>query len=176
MLQEESIASLIDTISNRETQIRQLAAIFCQPNFLSPPTTVVYGVKSTGKTLTINSILQSSNTRYATVQSADWVDSRQLLEAIVLAVANISTKEGEKNNKEGDQVVADNIIGRRCENISSFVIHLQLLLEGKGKTILVLDGIDRQREPWLTLLPAIARLGEVVCLKIIFIIIFFSLL
>lgn len=161
MLQDESIATLIDTISCREGQIRQLATIFCQPNFLSPSTTVVHGVKSTGKSLTISSVLEScnNNTRHAIVQSADWVDSRELLEAIISAVANIISKE---ENKEED---VDIDIDGRCESISSFVVQLQLLLEGKGNTILVVDGIDRQREPWLTLLPAIARLGEVVSLE-----------
>lgn len=154
MLPDESIATSIDAISCREAQIRQLATIFGQPNFLSPSTTVVHGVKSTGKSLTINSVLESCNTRHAVVQSADWVDSRELLEAAISAVVNISKEENEEH------VGTD--IDRRCESISIFVTQLQLLLEGKGNTILVFDGIDRQREPWLTLLPAIARLGEAV--------------
>lgn len=33
----------------------------------------------------------------------------------------------------------------------------------KGKFVLVLDGIDKQREAPHTLLSALARLGEVVC-------------
>lgn len=89
------------------------------------------------------------------IHSADWVDSRELLEAAISAVVNIS-KEGNEED------VNTEIIDGRCESISAFVVQLQLLLEGKGKFILVFDGIDRQREPWLTLLPAVARLGEVV--------------
>lgn len=50
----------------------------------------------------------------------------------------------------------------RCESISAFTVELQHLLERKGKFILVFDGIDRQREAAPTLLPAIARLGEIV--------------
>lgn len=50
----------------------------------------------------------------------------------------------------------------RCESISTFVVELQHLLEGREKFILVFDGIDRQREAAPTLLPAIARLGEIV--------------
>lgn len=169
MLQDESLAILIDAISCREAQIRQLATIFCQPNFLSPSTTVVYGVKSTGKSLTIKSVLESCNiTRHATIQSAEWVDSRELLEAVVSAVVNMSNKEKEKEEEEEVEEEDDNkkkhIDERKCESISAFVVQLQLLLEGKEKTILVFDGIDRQQEPWLSLLPAIARLGEVVSL------------
>lgn len=155
MLPDKSIATLIAAISCREAQIRQLATIFGQPNLCSPSTTVIHGVKSTGKSLTISSVLQSCNTRHVAIQSADWVDSRELLEAAISAVVNIS-KEGNEED------VNTEIIDGRCESISAFVVQLQLLLEGKGKFILVFDGIDRQREPWLTLLPAVARLGEVV--------------
>ena len=105
--------------------------------------------------MTISSVLESCNARHVVVQSADWVDSRELLEAAISAVVNISN-EGNEENESKD------IIDGRCESISAFVVQLQLLLEGKGNTILVFDGIDRQREPWLTLLPAVARLGEVV--------------
>lgn len=154
MLLDESIATLIDAIPCREAQIRQLATIFGQPDFLSPSTTVVHGVKSTGKSLTINSVLELCITRHAVVQSADWVDSRELLEAAISTVANILQEENHEH------VGAD--VDGKCESISTFVVQLQLLLEGQGNTILVFDGIDRQREPWLTLLPAIARLGEVV--------------
>lgn len=175
MLQDDddkSIATtLIDAISCREAQIRQLAAIFCSAQLSSSPsTTVVHGVKSTGKSLTISSLFKScnqkkNNIRHAIVRSADWLDSRELLQAVLSAVVNISKEENMKKNvvDRDTDIDTDNTDGRRrCESISAFVVQLQLLLEGKGKTILVIDGIDRQREPWQTLLPAIARLGEVV--------------
>ena len=47
------------------------------------------------------------------------------------------------------------------------MVELQRLLEGRGKHILVFDGIDRQREVAPTLLPAIARLGETVSLLLL---------
>lgn len=188
MLQDESLAILIDAIPCREAQIRQLATIFCQQNFLSPSTTVVYGVKSTGKSLTIKSVLESCYiTRHAIIQSTDWVDSRELLEAVISAVVNMSKKEEEeeeveegeeeeegeekeqvKEVEEANNINKEHIDGRGCESISAFVVQLQLLLEGKGKTILVFDGIDRQQEPWPSLLPAIARLGEIVSLVFYF--------
>ena len=59
--------------------------------------------------------------------------------------------------------------GGRCETLSMLVVHLQRLLllerqrrQQEGKFILVFDGVDRQREAPLTLLPALARLGEMV--------------
>ena len=62
----------------------------------------------------------------------------------------------------------------RCEHVSSLVVLLARCLElakekvkdsttGKrDKFVLVLDGIDRQREAPQTLLSALARMGEVV--------------
>jgi origin recognition complex subunit 5 len=58
----------------------------------------------------------------------------------------------------------------RCENLSQLVVELSRLLanwktseeDGKRRFVLVFDGIDRQRDAPLTLVPALARLGEVV--------------
>jgi origin recognition complex subunit 5 len=61
----------------------------------------------------------------------------------------------------GPDDVAKGLDGR-CESIGAFVIQLQRLFEGKGKIILIFDGIDHQREALPTLIPAVARLGEVV--------------
>lgn len=60
------------------------------------------------------------------------------------------------------QLEEANGLAGRSESISAFVVELQHLLQGKEKFILVFDGIDRQREAAPTLLPAIARLGEIV--------------
>jgi origin recognition complex subunit 5 len=51
----------------------------------------------------------------------------------------------------------------RTENLNSLVVNLQKMLEGReGKFVLVLDGIDAQREAPPTLIPALARFGEMV--------------
>lgn len=51
----------------------------------------------------------------------------------------------------------------RTENLNSLVVNLQRMLEGRSsKFVLVFDGIDRQRECPPTLLPALARFGEMV--------------
>jgi len=60
----------------------------------------------------------------------------------------------------------------RCENLSQLVVEISRLLEGwttsgeehegKKRFVLVFDGIDRQRDAPPTLLPALARLGEIV--------------
>jgi origin recognition complex subunit 5 len=53
----------------------------------------------------------------------------------------------------------------KCENISALAVQLQNLLENCKKFVLVFDGIDKQKESAPTLLPALARLGEIVCVQ-----------
>jgi origin recognition complex subunit 5 len=56
------------------------------------------------------------------------------------------------------------VVNGRCENASVLAVQLQRLLGSTTqKLVLVLDGVDRQREAPPTLLPALARLGELVC-------------
>lgn len=52
----------------------------------------------------------------------------------------------------------------RTENLNSLVINLQRMVEEhQDKFVLVFDGIDGQREAPPTLIPALARFGEMVC-------------
>lgn len=61
---------------------------------------------------------------------------------------------------------------RRCENIAQLAAELRKLLEWwfssdhemvlNKSFVLVFDGIDQQKEALPTLLPALARLGEIV--------------
>lgn len=48
----------------------------------------------------------------------------------------------------------------RCENLGALVVHLEKALRKSSKFVLVLDGVDKQREAPPTLLPALARIGE----------------
>lgn len=60
----------------------------------------------------------------------------------------------------------------RCENLAQLVVEVGKLLEGwtatneaqaaKQRFVLLFDGIDRQREAPPTMLPALARMGEIV--------------
>jgi origin recognition complex subunit 5 len=118
---------------------------------------VVYGSPATGKSGIANAYLQASELRHVVVNCRECVTGRHLLEKTVAAVHESLRKDA----VNGDY---DEYNGR-CENLSSLVGHLLRLLRGGGKYILAFDGIDRQREAPPTLLPALARLGEVVCLS-----------
>ena len=90
----------------------------------------------------------------AVVRSQECITTRHLLERTVAVIKDALAAHG--------QLEETNALNGRCENISAFLVELQYLLVGKGKFILVFDGVDRQREAAPTLLAAIARLGETV--------------
>lgn len=50
----------------------------------------------------------------------------------------------------------------RCEHASTLVMHLQRLLKDRRKFVIVFDGIDALREAQPTLMPALARIPEIV--------------
>ena len=104
--------------------------------------------------MTLEKILACIDSASAVVRSQECITTRHLLERTISAAV-----EALAAGSPDDSIT--NLDGR-CESISAFVAQLQLLLEGKGKFILVFDGIDRQREALPTLISAIARLGEVV--------------
>ncbi|OQN95463.1 hypothetical protein B0A48_18419 [Cryoendolithus antarcticus] len=148
MLPEELVLMLREQWPCREAQIRQLSAVF-SPHLPSPPTTVVHGAHSTAKSGLVKSYLERSELRHVIVSCRECVTGRHLLERTVAAVSGSLSDDGAKT-----------IANERCENLSTLTAQLQRLLRGIDKYILVFDGIDRQREPPPTLLPALARLGE----------------
>lgn len=104
--------------------------------------------------MTIEAVLKTLHTPSTIVQSQECITTRHLLERTLAGVKD--ALKSQRGNTEANDVDG------RCESISAFVVELQSLLEGRGKHILVFDGIDHQREVTPTLLPAIARLGEIV--------------
>lgn len=99
--------------------------------------------------------------RHATINSSECITGRHLLENTVAAVAKA--------------VGWKRPVGR-CENLAQLVVEIGRMLERgregideysgtdvrRDKFILVFDGIDKQRDSPVTLLPALARLGETV--------------
>ena len=120
----------------------------------SIPALVLHGLEATGKSLTINAVLEALDVCHAIVQSRECITARHLLERTVIA-CKIAIELI-------DNFSAFNDIDGRCENLSALAVQLQRLLGGRKKFILVFDGIDKQREAQPTLLSAIGRLGEIV--------------
>ena len=114
----------------------------------------MYGSRATGKSSIVESYLQAAKLKHAIVRSRECVTGRHFLERAVSAVYD--SLHPREDGKAGEY-------NPRCENLSALVIHLQRLLKNEEKFVLVLDGVDKQREAPPTLLPALARLGEFVC-------------
>ncbi len=140
-----------------------------------PKNIVIYGLEATGKssiTAAALSRLCSSSAspglepdglddreeglQYAVVKSAECITGRHLLETIVGSIAHAIGWKGAVH---------------RCENLSQLAVEIARLLDGSSHKLnadgnsnffLVLNGIDRQRDAPPTLLPALARMGEVV--------------
>lgn len=148
MLPDELLLSIIGQWPCREQQLRQLAVLL-SPSLPSPSTAVIYGPHATGKSSILKSYLALAKLQHFIIRCQECVTGRHLLERTVAAVYEAL---GESAGYSG-----------RCENLSALVVHLQRLLERRqDKFILVFDGVDRQREAPPTLLPALARLGEMV--------------
>ncbi len=96
--------------------------------------------------------------RYAIVKSAECITGRHLLESTVGAIAKAVDWHGKIS---------------RCENLGQLGVEIGRLLEDRGmgmdvdggeqrRFVLVFDGIDGQRDAPPTLLPALAKMGDIV--------------
>lgn len=105
----------------------------------------------------IRAVLSTIEVPHAIVRSTECITGRHLLTKILWA-----TLEALGQKDEWEQ------FGKgRCEHVSTLAVLLDECLTasgggGKGKFVLVLDEIDKQREAPQTLLSALARLGEMV--------------
>lgn len=88
------------------------------------------------------------------IKCRECITGRHLLERTAAAVHH-SLHNGLEN---GDTPTFNG----RCENLSALTVQLQRLLRNQGQFVLVFDGVDKQRDPPPTLLPALVRLGEFV--------------
>lgn len=154
----------------RELQIRQLLCLLsvsissephdCVTDSLksgpSPSSLVLHGLEATGKSTIIRSLLETINVSHAIIRNQECITGRHLLEQTLSACLDAI---------ERDSIgVADKGRYTRCENSGALLVQLQKLLSSGAKFVLVFDGIDHQRETPPTLLQALARFGEFVCL------------
>ncbi len=114
----------------------------------------MHGTTATGKSAVVEALLRGLSEdeglglRYATVNSGECITPRHLFETTVARVAEALTWERPTG---------------RCETVSQLEVELARMVDDSpGRFVLVLDGVDRQREAPPMLLPALARLSEVV--------------
>ncbi|KAF2155848.1 hypothetical protein K461DRAFT_274887 [Myriangium duriaei CBS 260.36] len=152
MAESLSNASYGQRFIGRESQLKQLTLLLSE-SFSSPPTIVAHGPEATGKTALIQSYLQRSATPFVMLQCRECITSRHLLERI------ITECQGAHNNESVD---GDRGTHQRCESINAFTVALSSILAGAEKFIIALDGIDELHDAPPSLVPAMARLGEMI--------------
>lgn len=156
-LPEELIATLFTTFPSREPQIRSLATLV-YPQAAPCRNLIIHGTEATGKSTITSSLLSAlseddkTGLDYAIVRSPECVTARHLFERTTDAVA--------------DALKWQAPVGR-CETLAALTVELSKMLKyvERGKAwrfVLVFDAIDRQREAPPTLLPALARLSEII--------------
>ena len=179
-LPTELLATLAESFPCRGPQIRTLATLV-HPRAAPARNLIVHGVEATGKSAVTAHLLaalhddssSASVLNYAVVRSAECVTARHLFERTLGAIAAAAA-----GLDYGVPPPA-----ARCETLAVLAVELGRLLESYGRSgeddggrggagaaspstrrrfVLVFDGIDRQREAPPTLLPALARLSEMV--------------
>ncbi|KAK8107940.1 uncharacterized protein PG998_009953 [Apiospora kogelbergensis] len=159
-LPDELLATLLSTYPCREPQIRSLATLVYP--FAAPcRNLLLHGTEATGKTAITTALLgalgsgddEASNyLSYAVVKSPECVTARHLFERTTAAVAHALQWPNPP---------------ARCETLAALTVELSKMLKyverGRGwRFVLVFDAIDRQKESPHTLLPALARLSEII--------------
>ncbi|KAH6877318.1 origin recognition complex subunit Orc5 [Thelonectria olida] len=168
---EVIVTPLLQKFPCREHQIRSLATLL-HPDAAPCRNLVVHGASATGKSAIVEQLLErlvehiSSDARAgglnaAVVNSVQCITGRHLFERIVGAVADALQWED---------------VPRRCETLAQLTVELVKMLQyperdARWRFVLVLDAVDRQRDAPPTLLPALARLSEIIpCLTCVFIV------
>ncbi|KAH8691131.1 hypothetical protein BGW36DRAFT_400483 [Talaromyces proteolyticus] len=123
----------------------------------SPPALVLHGISATCKSTITRAVLEALNVPHTVVRCAECITGRHLLTKILLETLRVLDL-GDEWERFGKG---------KCEYVSTLVVLLTDAFsssKGKGvdKFILVLDGIDKQRDASQMLLAALARLGEVI--------------
>ncbi|KAH6997007.1 origin recognition complex subunit Orc5 [Ilyonectria destructans] len=168
---EAILTPLLQTFPCRERQIRSLATLL-HPEAAPCRNLVVHGTSATGKSAIVEQLLerlvahmstepQAGGFQAAVVNSVQCITGRHLFERIIGAVADALQWED---------------VPRRCESLAQLTVELVKMLkyparDPRWRFVLVLDAVDRQRDAPSTLLPALARLSEIIpCLTCVFVV------
>ncbi|KAL6821220.1 origin recognition complex subunit 5 C-terminus domain-containing protein [Trichoderma sp. SZMC 28015] len=168
---ETILAPLLLQFPGREGQIRSLASLL-HTDAAPCRNLVIHGSEATGKSSVTNQLLvqlshnneastnQASPLVHATVNVARCISGRHFFESIIAAVTN--AVRAWSGNGDGE------VESQRCETLAQLAASLGAIFDepqlkdGLTHFILVLDGMDKQRDPPPTLMPALARLCETI--------------
>ena len=101
----------------------------------------------------IQSYLEQSGIQHVMLQCLECITARHLFERVIAECQSLLID---------DQTNGDRTSHQKCESISAFAVALSSCLAGVDKFIIALDGIDELHDAPPSLVPALARLGEMV--------------
>ncbi|KAG6360664.1 hypothetical protein INS49_011729 [Diaporthe citri] len=163
-LPDELVLSILDQrFPCRQRQIRALTTLI-SPDVAPCRNCIVYGTEASGKSAITEALLQrlgdtqptaladSPAFQYAIVNSGECVTGRHLFETTVRKVSS---------------ALDFHDFATRCESLAQLNFELSRMLKQvvqpeRRHFVLVFDAIDRQKEAPPTLLPALARLSEMI--------------
>ena len=122
-----------------------------QGTFPPPRTLVAYGLEQTNKLEIIQAILKARSLKHVIIKCRECLSQRHLLPKIFASCLRALDPEGGAEQYD------------RVDSINALAVSLEKLFRKRGERItVVLDAIDKQRGAGATLLPALARLGNLV--------------
>ncbi|KAH0840494.1 origin recognition complex subunit Orc5 [Fonsecaea pedrosoi] len=165
LLPPESLHSILQKCPCRRPQIQELATYY-NDTFPSPSVLVAYGLESTSKTIAIVEVLRWREIPHGIVKCRECLSQRHLLSKIfAVCVAALGREQGQEQGNQTEQQFD------RTDSINALVGNLRRLFERvvvdsksskKNKFVAVIEDADALRQPGPTLLPALARLGDVI--------------
>ncbi|KAH8897850.1 hypothetical protein GQ53DRAFT_712331 [Thozetella sp. PMI_491] len=159
------LTALSSAFPARGRQVRALLTLL-DPNVAPARNIVLHGTEATGKSAIAEALLRRlteahEHFDYTIISSVECITERHFFERTLARVADTLGWESKAT---------------RCDDTTQLALELAKMLKfaerpDSFRFVLVLDGIDRQREAQPTLLPALARLSEIIpCLTTVFIV------
>jgi hypothetical protein len=143
--------TLCATLPGRERQIQLLLTLLGEPHSAGSPSLHIYGHTSTGKTLTLKTILTVLQVPHAFINCVECYSSKLLYKTILSQLSGASLSSSDSSSP-------------RCDSMPLFIHLLRKHADERGLTnttiYIVLDKAERLREMEPTLLPALLRLSE----------------
>lgn len=148
----EQISQLYEKIPCRVNQINYIKSIFGKPHQYTPASVFIYGHTGTGKSLVVNSVLQTFKFPHVLVNFVECYSARFLYEMIL-------------NNLQGNTAnLSDASKFLKCDNMNDFVRLFKQVCKEKGldkETVyIILDRAERLRDFDINVLPAFLKLQE----------------
>jgi hypothetical protein len=134
--------------------IHTLARIWLtsQNTFPSPPFVLAHGLEPTHRLEVIKAVLQAQQKLHAVIRCHECLSTRHSLSKILTACLTLLGIQD-----QGEQY-------DRLDNVNALQTSLEKMFrKHKRKVVVVLDGWEEEKGQPPTLLPALARLGDLVC-------------